>query len=107
MSIGPDIASQLGLPAVPGVLVERTVPGGPADRAGILGGKQQAYLGNTPIFIGGDLIVAIDGDQVTNDQDIAEIMDGHQAGQTGDSHDLSRSETDGCQSGPRQCRGFR
>ena len=82
LSIGPDIASQLGLPAVPGVLVERTVPGGPADHAGILGGKQQAYLGNTPIYIGGDLIVAIDGDQVTNDQDIAEIMDGHQAGQT-------------------------
>ena len=82
LSIGPDIANQLGLPAVPGVLVERTVPGGPADRAGILGGKQQAYLGNTPIYIGGDMIVAIDGDQVTNDQDIAEIMDGHQAGQT-------------------------
>ncbi len=82
VSIGPDIASQLGLPPVPGVLVERTVPGGPADRAGILGGKQQAYLGNTPIYIGGDLIVAIDGNRVTNDQDIAEIMDGHQAGQT-------------------------
>lgn len=82
LSIGPDIASQLGLPAVPGVLVERTIPGGPADHAGILGGKQKAYLGNTPIYIGGDLIVAIDGDRVTNDQDIAEIMDGHQAGQT-------------------------
>lgn len=82
LSIGPDIASQLGLPGVPGVLVERTVAGGPADRAGIHGGTQQAYLGNTPIYIGGDLIVAIDGDQVTNDQDIAEIMDGHQAGQT-------------------------
>jgi S1-C subfamily serine protease len=82
LSIGPDIASQLGLPAVSGVLVERTTAGGPADHAGILGGKQQAYLGNTPIYIGGDLIVAIDGDRVNNDQDIAEIMDGHQAGQT-------------------------
>ncbi len=82
VSIGPDIASQIGLPPVPGVLVERTVPGGPADRAGIRGGTQLAYLGNTPIYIGGDLIVAIDGDQVTNDQDIAEIMNGHQAGQT-------------------------
>ncbi len=82
LSIGPDIASQLGLPAVSGVLVERTVPGGPADHAGIHGGTQRAYLGNTPIYIGGDLIVAIDGDRVTNDQDIAEIMDGHQAGQT-------------------------
>jgi S1-C subfamily serine protease len=81
LPIGPDIANQLGLPAVPGVLVERTLPGGPADHAGIHGGKQKAYLGNTPIFIGGDLIVAIDGDHVTNDQDIAEIMDGHQAGQ--------------------------
>ena len=82
LSIGPDIASQLGFPAVSGVLVERTVPGGPADHAGIHGGTQRAYLGNTPIYIGGDLIVAIDGDRVTNDQDIAEIMDGHQAGQT-------------------------
>jgi S1-C subfamily serine protease len=70
LSIGPDIASQLGLPAVPGVLVERTIPGGPADHAGILGGKQQAYLGNTPIYIGGDLIVAIDGDRVANDQTV-------------------------------------
>ncbi|HVC91102.1 MAG TPA: trypsin-like peptidase domain-containing protein [Acidobacteriaceae bacterium] len=82
LSIGPDIANQMGLPAIYGVLVERIVPGGPADHAGIHGGTQQAYLGNTPIYIGGDLIVAIDGDQVTNDRDIAEIMDGHQAGQT-------------------------
>ena len=82
LPIGPDIANQMGLPAVSGVLVERTVAGGPADHAGIHAGTQQAYLGNTPIYIGGDLIVAIDGDQVTNDQDIAEIMDGHQAGQT-------------------------
>ena len=82
LSIGPDIANQMGLPAVYGVLVERILPGGPADHAGIHGGTQQAYLGNTPIYIGGDLIVAIDGDQVTNDRDIAEIMDGHQAGQT-------------------------
>jgi len=82
LPIGPDIASQLGLPPAPGVLVERTIPDGPAERAGIHGGTQKAYLGNTPIFIGGDLIVAIDGEQVANDQDIQQIMDGHQAGQT-------------------------
>ena len=82
LPIGPDIANQLGLPATYGVLVERAVPGGPAEHAGIHGGAQKAYLGNTPIFIGGDLLVAINGDQVKNDQDIAEIMDGHEAGQT-------------------------
>jgi S1-C subfamily serine protease len=82
LPIGPDIASQLGFPASSGVLVERTVTGGPADHAGIHAGTKQAYLGNMPIYIGGDMIVAIDGNRVANDQDIAEIMDGHQAGQT-------------------------
>jgi S1-C subfamily serine protease len=82
LPIGPDIASQMGLPPSYGVLVEGVVPGGPAQHAGIHGGTQKAYLGNTAIFIGGDLIVAIDGDQVTSDQDIQQIMDGHQAGQT-------------------------
>lgn len=82
LPIGPDIATQMGLPGSYGVLVEGVVPGGPAEHAGLHGGKQKAYLGNTAIFIGGDLIVAIDGDQVTSDQDIQQIMDGHQAGQT-------------------------
>ena len=82
LPIGPDIANQMGLPATNGVLIERVIPGGPAEHAGLHGGTQKAYLGNTPIFIGGDLLVAINGEQVTNDQDVAEIMDGYQAGQT-------------------------
>lgn len=82
VSIGPDIANQLGSPPIAGVLVERAVPGGPAANAGIQGGKQKAYLGNTPIFIGGDLLVAINDQQVRNNRDIAEIMDGFRAGQT-------------------------
>ena len=45
-------------------------PGGAAERAGLHGGDQQAYVGNTPILLGGDLIVAIDGQQVTDPQDI-------------------------------------
>ncbi len=82
LPVGPDIASQLGLPPTYGVLIERVAPGGPAAQAGLLGGTQRAYLGNTPIFIGGDLVVAIDGNAVTNDRDLAELMDGFQAGQT-------------------------
>ena len=45
-----------------------------AERAGLRGGMQQAYLGNTPIYLGGDLIVAIDSQQVANTQDISEGM---------------------------------
>jgi S1-C subfamily serine protease len=79
-AIGPDLAQQMGLPADSGVLVQRVVPGGAAQRAGIRGGNQQAYIGNTPIMLGGDLIVAIDGQHVTDPQDITDIMDQHEVG---------------------------
>ena len=81
-AIGPDLASQMGLAADSGVLIQRVIPGGAADRAGLRGGNQQAYVGNTPIMLGGDLIVAIDGQQVTDPQDISAIMDKHKAGDT-------------------------
>jgi len=82
LGIGPDLAEQMGLAVESGVLIQRVVPGGAAERAGIHGGNQQAYLGNMPILLGGDLIVAIDGQQVTDPQDINAIMDKHQAGDT-------------------------
>jgi S1-C subfamily serine protease len=80
--IGPDLASQMGLSADHGVLVQKAIPGGAAERAGLHGGNQQAYVGNTPIVLGGDLIVAIDGHEVTDPQDINALMNKHQAGDT-------------------------
>jgi S1-C subfamily serine protease len=82
LEIGPDLASQMGLAADYGVLIQRVIAGGAADRAGLRGGNQEAYLGNTPIMLGGDLIVAIDDQDVTNSQDITEMMDKHQSGDT-------------------------
>ena len=81
-AIGPDLASQMGLAVNDGVLIQKVVPGGAAEQAGLRGGNQQAYVGNTPILLGGDLIVAIDGQQVTDPQDISALMDKHQAGDT-------------------------
>jgi len=81
-AIGPDLAAQMGLAADYGVLIQRVIPGGAADRAGLKGGNEQAYVGNQPIMLGGDLIVAIDGQQVADQQDISAIMDHHQAGDT-------------------------
>jgi S1-C subfamily serine protease len=78
--IGPDLADQMGLAADYGVLIQRVLPGGPAERAGLHGGNQTAYLGNMQIYLGGDLIVGIDDQQVTNTQDIDEIINRHQAG---------------------------
>jgi S1-C subfamily serine protease len=81
-AIGPDLASQMGLAAEQGVLIQKVISGGAAERAGLRGGNEQAYVGNTPIMLGGDLIVAIDGQQVTDPEDISALMNKHQAGDT-------------------------
>jgi S1-C subfamily serine protease len=72
----------MGLNANSGVLIQKVIPGGAADRAGLRGGSEQAYVGNMPIMLGGDLIIAIDGQQITDPQDISVVMDRHQAGDT-------------------------
>ena len=82
LPIGPDLASQMGLAADYGVLIQQTVSGGAAERAGLRGGDKAAYLGNMQIYLGGDLIVAIDGQDVTSTQDISDVMNRHQAGDT-------------------------
>jgi S1-C subfamily serine protease len=80
LPIGPELAQQMGLAADYGVLIQQVLPGGAAERAGLHGGDKQAYLGNTPIYLGGDLIIGIDGRQVTSGQDISQIMDEHKTG---------------------------
>src|SRR3989440_9887882 len=82
LAIGPDIADQLGLPADYGLLVQRVLPGGAAERAGLRGGTERAYLGNTPIMVGGDLIIAVDGQEVQDQQQLSRIMNNHRAGDT-------------------------
>lgn len=82
LEIGPDLADQIGLASDYGVLIQRVFPGGAADRAGLHGGNQKAYYGNTPVMLGGDFIVAIDGQEVASMQDISAIMNSHKAGDT-------------------------
>jgi S1-C subfamily serine protease len=60
----------------------QAVQGGAADRAGLRGGTERAYLGNTPIMVGGDLIVEIDGGRIETQQDLAQVMNKHRAGDT-------------------------
>jgi S1-C subfamily serine protease len=80
--IDSEIADELGLAADYGLLIVQAVPGGAADRAGLRGGSERAYLGNIPITIGGDLIVSIGGEKVESQQNLAQIMNKHRAGDT-------------------------
>ena len=80
LPIGPDVAEQIGLPADYGILIERVLPGGAAEHAGLKGGTQRAYMGNQPVTLGGDLIVGIDGQEVTTPQDLSVALNSHRAG---------------------------
>ena len=80
LPIGPDVAEQIGLPADYGILIERVLPNGAAARAGLRGGTQRAYMGNTPVMLGGDLIVAVDGQEITTPQDLSGALNAHRAG---------------------------
>ena len=80
--ISPELADQMGLPSDFGLLIVQVMPGGSAEQAGLHGGSERAYLGNTPIMIGGDLIVGIDGQDVQDQQDLSQIMNNHRAGDT-------------------------
>jgi S1-C subfamily serine protease len=80
--ISPELADEMSLPADYGLLIVQVVPGSAADQAGLRGGHERAYLGNTPIMLGGDLIIAIDGQKVEDENDLSQIMDNHRAGDT-------------------------
>ena len=82
LPIGPDIAEQIGLPADYGILIERVLPGGAAEKAGLHGGNQRVYQGNTPVMLGGDLIVAVDGQPIESAQDLGAALTAHKAGET-------------------------
>jgi S1-C subfamily serine protease len=80
--VGPELADQMGLAADYGLLIVQVTPGGSADRAGLRGGSERAFLGNTPIMLGGDLIIAIDDQKIENQQDLSQAMNNHRAGDT-------------------------
>jgi S1-C subfamily serine protease len=80
--ISAELADEMGLPVDYGLLIVQTIPGGSADLAGLHGGTERAYLGNIPIMLGGDLIVAIDGEKVEDEQTLSQMMNNRRAGDT-------------------------
>ena len=78
--ISPELSEDIGLPIDYGLLIIGVVPGSAADQAGLRAGTERAYLGNIPIMLGGDLIVAIDGEKIQDQDDLTQMMNNHRAG---------------------------
>jgi S1-C subfamily serine protease len=64
----PSLARYAGLSVSEGILVSRVIPGGNAESAGLQGGQRSRAVrsGNSVIYLGGDIIVEIDGKPVTS-----------------------------------------
>jgi len=76
------LSEALDLPVKEGLLVEGAIKGGPAAAAGIHGGDRVAQAGMQRIAIGGDVIVAIDGQKVASQFDVNLALNRKRPGDT-------------------------
>ncbi len=65
-----------------GVLVADVFRGSPAEKAGLRGADANVRLGNVVVASGGDLIVSINGRSIATMDELNEVMDGFEPGQT-------------------------
>lgn len=70
----------LKLPSDYGALVQTTVPGGPAAKAGIKAGDREVTISGTPIAVGGDVIIAVNGRKVATADDLQREIAGAKPG---------------------------
>jgi S1-C subfamily serine protease len=69
------LAEQLDLPVTSGVLLQEVEQDSPADQAGLLGGINNGTLvRGRSIYVGGDIIVAIDGEFVDTMDDLVNYL---------------------------------
>ena len=78
--VSADVAGVLRLPADKGVLVGSVKPGSPAAKAGIKGGTTQVVVAGESYQLGGDMIVAVDGKEVSSVDALREAIAAHKPG---------------------------
>jgi S1-C subfamily serine protease len=64
-----------------GVLVEQVESGSPAEQAGLQAGSQPLTVNGQSILVGGDIITAVDGQPVTQVNELRSILQQDQPGQ--------------------------
>jgi S1-C subfamily serine protease len=63
-SVTPSLAEALDLPVEEGVLIAQLYRDGPAAEAGVLGASRQEIIGNQRVLVGGDIILAVNGEPI-------------------------------------------
>src|ERR1700729_2772156 len=81
-AIWPGLAEALDLPVEHGLLIESTTKDGPAAQAGIQGGNRTVQAGLQQLRIGGDVLIAVDNTEITNQLDLGRMLNHHKPGDT-------------------------
>ena len=82
LTVWPQLAERLDLGVETGALVQEVVDGSPAEEAGIEAGTDEiSFQGQTEIATGGDLIVGVDGEELTREHDLADEISAHSTGE--------------------------
>ena len=76
----PQLADKLNLDTDHGGLLAEVVADGPADEAGLKGGDDELNFQGIPYETGGDTILAVDGHEVVQPDDLARYISAFQAG---------------------------
>lgn len=74
--ITPRLAQQLTLPVTEGLLVAQLYDASPALKAGIQGAKREVVIGNRRMYVGGDIITAIDEQPLRTWKDLDAYLEG-------------------------------
>jgi len=80
--ISGDLAEALELPSSGGLLIQRIERGSAADEAGLRGPRQVVVVGNYQLGVGGDLIVAVEGQPVEDNGSLTRVMNRKRGGDT-------------------------
>ncbi len=75
-----ELPAGLGLSMDKGVLIVGVVSGGPAEKAGLLGSGSEVEVGRMIYPFGGDIIVAMDGRDVSSLEDLGVYITGREVG---------------------------
>jgi S1-C subfamily serine protease len=80
LSLWPQLAERLGLDVTDGALVQEIESGSPADEADLKAGDDEIEFQATPLRTGGDVIVAVNGRQLSRRADLADLISAMSAG---------------------------
>src|SRR5499433_3555641 len=82
LQVSGYLAEALDLPVQEGLLVETVSKGSPAAASGLRGGDRIAQAGMQRIYIGGDVVVAIEGQKVATQLDMNVVLNHKRPGDT-------------------------